>query len=121
VVKTTGKKLREAVRTRHIPQSIRNEVFARDSGRCTFIGTDGRRCNSSWNLEIDHIRPHAKGGSNTTDNLRLLCARHNKLAAEQEYGEEFMKRYHGWNDRGGSVLRALHMETTHRGVSQVFL
>ncbi len=39
-----GKKRTAAGRTRHIPQSIRDEVFVRDGGRCAFTGTDGKRC-----------------------------------------------------------------------------
>jgi hypothetical protein len=81
-------------RTRHIPQEIKGEVFARDGGRCAFVGDDGKRCGSDWKLEIDHIIPFARGGGNSPDNLRLLCARHNQLAAEREYGSEFMKKYY---------------------------
>lgn len=91
-VKKDGKK-RRAERSRHIPQEIRDEVFVRAGGRCAFIGDDGKRCDSTWNLEIDHIIPFAKGGGNTPDNLRLLCAKHNKLAAEQEFGRERMNKY----------------------------
>jgi 5-methylcytosine-specific restriction endonuclease McrA len=79
--RTGGDKCTGFRRIRHIPQSIRNKVFNRDGGRCTFIGNNGVRCNSSWNLEIDHIVPFAKGGENSLDNLRLLCARHNQLEA----------------------------------------
>ncbi|MCD6379703.1 HNH endonuclease, partial [bacterium] len=46
-----------------------------------------------WNLEIDHIVPYAKGGGNSLDNLRLLCAKHNILEAEHAYGKDFMKKY----------------------------
>jgi 5-methylcytosine-specific restriction endonuclease McrA len=83
-----------AERSRHIPQAVRDEVFERDGGRCSFIGSDGKRCGSRWDLEIDHIIPYAKGGDNSADNLRLLCAAHNKLEAEQCYGKEFMERYY---------------------------
>lgn len=79
--------------SRHIPPAIRDEVFARDGGRCTFIGPKGRRCGCRWNLQVDHINPFAKGGRNSPDNLRLLCARHNILEAERIYGGEHMKRF----------------------------
>jgi 5-methylcytosine-specific restriction endonuclease McrA len=81
-------------RTRHIPRAVRDEVFIRDGGRCSWIGNDGKRCDSPWDLEIDHIIPYAKGGGNSPDNLRLLCARHNRLAAEWEFGKERMEKYH---------------------------
>jgi hypothetical protein len=93
----TGKKAqkhRSVARTRHIPQSIRDEVFVRDGGRCTFTGTDGRQCEETKNLEIDHSIPYAKGGSNSPENLRLLCPAHNRLAAEKEYGKDHMKKFY---------------------------
>lgn len=86
---------RPAKRTRHIPRAVRDEVFARDGGRCTFISDNGKRCNSDWNLEIDHVIPFAKGGDNSPENLRLLCAEHNRLAAERVYGKDHMDKFYG--------------------------
>jgi 5-methylcytosine-specific restriction endonuclease McrA len=80
-------------RTRSIPAKVRDEIFLRDGGRCTFKGTDGRRCNSKWNLQIDHIVPFALGGDNSPGNLRLLCGKHNRLEAERIYGSHNMKRF----------------------------
>ncbi len=82
-------------RSRHIPPAVRDEVFTRDGGRCTFIGDNGKRCYSDWNLEIDHIVPFAKGGDNSPKNLRLLCAAHNRLAAERAYGRDHMDEFYG--------------------------
>ena len=78
--------------SRHIPRAVREEVFARDGGKCTFVGAGGRRCGSTWNLEIDHIHPYGKGGDNSPENLRLLCANHNRLAAERTYGRSLIER-----------------------------
>ncbi len=89
-----GKKRTGAARTRHIPQAVRDEVFVRDGGMCTFVSTDGKRCGETRNLEIDHIIPYAKGGDNSPENLRLLCAQHNRLAAEDEYGAEHMEKFY---------------------------
>ncbi|MFO7915788.1 MAG: HNH endonuclease signature motif containing protein, partial [Candidatus Krumholzibacteriales bacterium] len=72
---------------RHIPQRIKDLVYKRDGGRCSFVSKNGRRCNSTWNLQYDHIIPYARGGDNSPENLRLLCARHNRLMAEREYGK----------------------------------
>ena len=80
-------------RSRHIPLAVRDEVYVRDGGRCTFIGTNGRRCEETKHLQVDHIVPFAKGGANSTENLRLLCFKHNQLAAEREFGEDHMKKY----------------------------
>jgi hypothetical protein len=41
-------------------------VFHRDGGRC-------RTCGKSDKLHVDHIIPRAKGGSDSMDNLWLLC------------------------------------------------
>lgn len=51
---------------RTIPNSVKNEVFRRDNGRCT-------RCQGTYKLEYDHIVPYAMGGESTVDNLRILC------------------------------------------------
>lgn len=70
-------------RSRHIPNELRDRVFARDGGRCTWTSPDGKRCNSRWDLEIDHIEPFCRGGEHRLDNLRLLCANHNRLEAKK--------------------------------------
>ena len=52
-----------------IPRKLRHEVFKRDGYRC-------RECGASkdeTSLEIDHITPVARGGTNDIDNLQTLC------------------------------------------------
>jgi 5-methylcytosine-specific restriction endonuclease McrA len=78
-------------RSRTIPPAIRDQVHARDNGRCSFIGANGKRCGSTWDLEIDHVIAYARGGDNSPGNLRLLCRKHNIHQAERAYGREFMK------------------------------
>jgi 5-methylcytosine-specific restriction endonuclease McrA len=80
-----------------IPAQVRREVRQRDEDRCAWVTEDGRRCEARSRLQYDHIKPVGKGGGGwTADNVRLLCAAHNQLAAEPEYGEGFM---HGMRDR----------------------
>jgi 5-methylcytosine-specific restriction endonuclease McrA len=79
--------------SRAIPSEIRDEVFARDEGQCTFVARDGTRCGSRRSLQIDHIRPFAAGGTHDPTNLRLLCAKHNRLAAEHTLGRHVMQRF----------------------------
>jgi len=86
-------KLNKLERTRYIPQKIKDIVFKRDGGRCSFVGNNGRRCGSAWNLQYDHIVPFGKGGDNSPENLRLLCGKHNQLMTEREYGEEQMQQF----------------------------
>jgi hypothetical protein len=56
---------------RLIPTSVKLDVWKRDKGRCV-------KCGSKNNLHFDHIIPYSKGGSSlVTDNIQILCARHN--------------------------------------------
>jgi hypothetical protein len=73
-------------RTRHIPDAVRDAVFVRDGGRCTFVGTTGVRCGSRWAVQVDHVHPWAMGGTHNPANLRLLCGAHNRHAAEIVFG-----------------------------------
>ena len=76
---------------RYIPASVRRAVVARDGWQCSHVGPSGRRCESKWMLEFDHILEFARGGEPTIDNVRLLCRGHNQYAAECTYGREFME------------------------------
>lgn len=85
----------ERGRTRRIPIAIRDAVWTRDGGRCTFTAPDGSRCPATRHLEIDHVLPYALGGtSDDAANLRLLCRTHNLLEAEKAFGEGAVPRRH---------------------------
>lgn len=71
---------------RHIPANVRDEVFVRDN-QCTYVSPEGKRCDSTHVLQIDHIKPVARGGASTIDNLRVLCAYHNRLESERLMGK----------------------------------
>jgi len=80
--------------SRHISSAVRDAVYKRDGGRCTYVGADGKRCNSKWDMEIHHSGvPYARGGSHSINNLKLLCAAHNKLEAERVYGKIHADEY----------------------------
>jgi 5-methylcytosine-specific restriction endonuclease McrA len=72
----------------HIPNQIKRQVFERDGYRCTYTSPSGHRCQSRQFLQIHHEKPWARHGPDTLDNLRLLCAAHNQLLAEQEFGRQ---------------------------------
>jgi len=73
--------------TRRIPQWVKDEVWARDAGRCAFAAPDGTRCPECEGLEFDHIMPWALGGrSHDPRNIRLLCRAHNQLRARRMFG-----------------------------------
>ena len=67
---------RGASSARHIPASIRRTVWARDEGRCAFVGARGR-CTETGHLEFHHLIPFADGGPTSIENLALRCRAHN--------------------------------------------
>ena len=75
---------------RHIPAHVRDQVWRRDGGQCTYTSDAGRRCECREQLEHDHVTPIARGGASTPDNLRLRCRAHNQLEAERTFGRGFM-------------------------------
>ncbi|MBI4403766.1 MAG: HNH endonuclease [Deltaproteobacteria bacterium] len=72
--------------TRYVPTRLARDVKQRDEFRCTYVGPNGVRCNQKAHLEIDHVRPWAKGGSShDIDNLRCLCRMHNLFVAKKDF------------------------------------
>ena len=55
----------------HLSASKRKRILLRGKGRCM-------KCGSKKNLEIDHVVPLARGGSNRLENLQLLYRRCNR-------------------------------------------
>jgi hypothetical protein len=51
---------------RKISDDVQIAVFARDDGQCT-------KCSSKSELHFDHIIPVSKGGSDTVENIQILC------------------------------------------------
>jgi hypothetical protein len=72
--------------SRHIQNEVKRVVWVRDSGRCAFIGTSGRRCTERSRLEFHHVHPYADGGAPTVENIQLRCQRHNLYESERHYG-----------------------------------
>jgi 5-methylcytosine-specific restriction endonuclease McrA len=69
-----------------VTNATRRAALKRDGLQCGWVDPHGRRCESRAWLEFDHRRPRAKGGGSESENIRLLCRAHNRLAAEHEYG-----------------------------------
>jgi hypothetical protein len=76
--------------TRHIPASVRRAVFDRDGSRCSYRDDRGEQCRETVGLEAHHRHAHALGGPATLDNLELRCRAHNTLAAERDFGRDYM-------------------------------
>jgi len=73
-------------RSRHVPASVRREVWQRDAGRCAFVGSTGR-CSERGFLEFHHVEPFADGGPTTTSNLELRCRAHNLYESRDLFEE----------------------------------
>lgn len=71
--------------SRYIPATTRRRVFQRAQHRCEFIGTHGKRCESYYQLEIDHMVPWSQGGSHEESNLRCHCRIHNNFRTKETH------------------------------------
>jgi hypothetical protein len=71
--------------SRHVPSAVKREVWARDDGRCAFLGAAGR-CTETGFLEYHHVVPYADGGETSAANIQLRCRAHNAYEAEEWFG-----------------------------------
>ena len=84
------------------------KVFKRDHFKCQYCGLDGLHSYENWLvMTIDHIHPHARGGSRSMDNLVTACQPCNILKGKREHAsfedakkhvlakrEDWRKEYH---------------------------
>lgn len=58
----------------HLSREEAMKVFKRDHFKCFYCGLDGLHRFENWLiLTVDHVHPHAKGGSRHMDNLVTAC------------------------------------------------
>jgi hypothetical protein len=76
----------EAPRSRYITAEIRRVVYQRANYQCQYCAPEGVRCGQRTHLTIDHKFPFARGGSNSAENLQILCFAHNANKAEIDFG-----------------------------------
>jgi hypothetical protein len=79
--------------SRYIPAAVRRDVWARDGGRCAFVGSAGR-CAATRFLEFHHLVPYADGGPTVAANLQMRCRVHNAYEAELHFGPMFAREDH---------------------------
>ena len=72
--------------SRDVPAAVEREVWARDGGRCGFVGRGGRRCGERRFIEFHHVKPWAVGGAPTAENIALRCRAHNAYEAAVYFG-----------------------------------
>jgi hypothetical protein len=69
-----------------IPTATKRKIFEKHRC-CQWRNKQGDTvCGSTFQLQLDHIRPVWAGGDNETENLQVLCSRHNKLKYLKEVG-----------------------------------
>ena len=72
-------------RSNRLDENIRKAAILRDGGKCMECGK------SNCRLEVHHIKPRRRNGSNTLDNLITLCEScHQKTEGQEEL---YMDRY----------------------------
>ncbi len=74
------------VKVRHslgVSRNTRRLVFERDQS-CRHVHSSGERCNSRYQLQVDHFISRWRGGEHKLDNLQLLCGIHNRLKYQLE-------------------------------------
>jgi len=74
-----GYVLKKRATRKKITPALRQEVYESDGFACVVCGT-------SENLEIDHIIPVSKGGTDDRINLQTMCAQHNRKKGNKVNG-----------------------------------
>jgi diadenosine tetraphosphate (Ap4A) HIT family hydrolase len=80
--------------------SVRYEILKRAGNRCELCGASSR----DIQIDVDHITPRSKGGSNDPDNLQALCRTCNAQKRNQD----------------DTDFRAVHAAYAHREEACVF-
>lgn len=73
---------------RTVPAAIKKQILKRAGGVCEYPGCDERHF-----LELEHIKPYAKGGGHEIENLKLYCKAHNQRAAIHLFGQRHMDQF----------------------------
>ncbi len=68
----------------HIKLTQRRRLLKKSDYSCEFIDPITKsKCQSTYQLQVDHKIPLARGGSSSEENLRILCRTHNLLMAQR--------------------------------------
>lgn len=63
-----------------VPDSLRYRVLRDSGGRCALCGAT----KNETILDVDHIKPRSKGGTNDIENLQVLCAKCNRSKGNKD-------------------------------------
>lgn len=111
-----------------IPASIRRAVYERDDWTCQYCRrriepeTELQRAGALapmtmdgsdyiW-LELDHVAPHAAGGTDTFENFRAACSPCNRIKSDSTVDTD-------WGARIEYALRAIEQGSDDRATVQV--
>jgi len=83
----------------YISGSIRYKVLTRANTRCESCGIT----NDKKALEVDHIVPRNKGGSDDLSNLQALCYSCNAMKSDRD-DTDFAKMRESYNDRNNKCI-----------------
>jgi 5-methylcytosine-specific restriction endonuclease McrA len=72
--------------SRSIPKSVKFHAHQKANGKC-------ESCGSVHQLEYDHRKPFSLGGTNDSNNIRLLCRNCNLRSAIKIFGKQKMNSY----------------------------
>jgi hypothetical protein len=90
VANETPTKIKTSLRA-FIPTATQKYISHKAQHCCEYVSAEtGRRCETRFQLQIDHRIPLAKGGGNNPENLKLLCRTHN-LAEARRWGLSSIK------------------------------
>jgi len=69
-----------------IPRELAHKVFKRDHFVCQYCGLDAKKRFEDWLImTIDHVHPHARGGSRKLDNLVTACQPCNLIKGKRPF------------------------------------
>jgi hypothetical protein len=74
---------------------LKDKLLHKAGYQCTFVSSEGHRCTERRGLEVEHIKPKAKGGTNEPENLTILCRAHNQYQGAMHFGWEKMRARSG--------------------------
>ncbi len=108
---------------RTVSQAVRAKVIAQAGNRCGYCLT--RQEYVPWILEIEHIIPRSKGGTDEEENLWLACRSCNLFKGDQTHGRDPLtghniglfnprqqqwKHHFHWSEDGISLVTLLVVE-----------
>ncbi|MBX3040354.1 MAG: HNH endonuclease [Bdellovibrionaceae bacterium] len=83
-IQNAGPSEKPSHRREHLRIAIKRDLLKKAQNRCEYTDLKTqKRCSSTYQLEVEHIQPLALGGSNSLENLRILCRAHNNHLARQ--------------------------------------